>query len=256
MSTVIPTKINQLLQKIPPGALFLTSWMNENGVSYELQRHYRNSMWLTSLSPGVMTRTGEKPTIYGALYSLNTQGEKNFHLGAMSALEISGYSHYVPMGKKTIVLFSPKTERLPLWFTKYDWGVNLQHFTTESFAVETSIDKMKYEGFDLLISSPERAFMECLYLSPQYYNLTDLYYVMESLTILHPKKVQLLLEKCSSVKVKRLFLYMAEKARHSWFDELDLSKITLGSGKREIVKGGAYDSKYKITIPLDLKTYA
>ena len=78
--------------------------------------------------------------------------------------------------------------------------------------------------------------MECLHLAPQYYDITDLYYVMEMLSILPPKNVQRLLEGCRSVKVKRLFLFMAEKARHAWFD-----------------KGGVYDKKYQITIPAELK---
>lgn len=95
--------------------------------------------------------------------------------------------------------------------------------------------------------------MECLHLAPQYYDITDLYYVMEMLSILPPKNVQRLLEECRSVKVKRLFLFMAEKARHAWFEALDLDKVDLGSGKRVIAKGGVYDKKYQITIPAELK---
>ena len=33
-----------------------------------------------------------------------------------------------------------------------------------------------------------------------------------------PNQVQQLLEQCISVKVKRLFLYLAEKTNHSWFE--------------------------------------
>lgn len=95
--------------------------------------------------------------------------------------------------------------------------------------------------------------MECLHLAPQYYDITDLYYVMEMLSILSPKNVQRLLEECRSVKVKRLFLFMAEKARHAWFEALDLDRIDLGSGKRVIAKGGVYNKKYQITIPAELK---
>lgn len=76
---------------------------------------------------------------------------------------------------------------------------------------------------------------------------------MEMLSILPPKNVQRLLEECRSVKVKRLFLFMAEKARHAWFEALDLDKVDLGSGKRVIAKGGVYDKKYQITIPAELK---
>ena len=256
MNTNAPTKINQLLQKVPHGGLFLSSWMYKNGISRELQRHYKKSQWLTPIDVGVMVRTGETPVLFGALASLNEQDNKHFTIGAMSALEIQGFSHYLPLGKKTIVLFSPKGERLPAWFVKKDWNVLLRHFTTECFSPDLGIDTVLQEGINLPVSSPARAFMECLHLSPKYYNLTDLYYVMEMLSLLPPLKVQELLEDCKSVKVKRLFLYMAEKAGHDWLKMLDFSKIPLGTGKRSIVKNGAYNPKYQITIPKELENYA
>ena len=45
--------------------------------------------------------------------------------------------------------------------------------------------------------------------------------------------VQKLLEMCRFVKVKRLFMYMAEKHRHPWVEKLDLSRIDFGKGKAE-----------------------
>ena len=68
------------------------------------------------------------------------------------------------------------------------------------------------------------------------------------MTVVKPKEFQKLLENCSSIKVKRLFLYIAEKIGHSWFKRLDLTKINLGKGVREITKGGSYNSKYNIII--------
>ena len=41
--------------------------------------------------------------------------------------------------------------------------------------------------------------------------------------------VQELLENCSSVKVKRMFLYLADKFKHLWLDLIDLSNVDLGS---------------------------
>jgi hypothetical protein len=64
--------------------------------------------------------------------------------------------------------------------------------------------------------------------------------------------VQQLLEQCASVKVKRLFLYMAEKAGHAWVKHLDRSKVDLGSGKRSVAPGGVYVPKYEITVPKEL----
>jgi hypothetical protein len=255
MNTERKTKINQLLQKQPPGTLFFSEWMYKNGISYELQRRYRETQWLTSIGTGVMIRTGDEPTIYGAISCLNKQQYKHFHIGAMTALELQGNAHYIPMGKQTVVVFGSKNEVLPKWLLSRDWNVILRFFTTQNFSENLGIAEDEENGFPLQISSRERAFMECLHLAPEYYNLTDLYYVMETLNGLRPDLVQQLLENCKSVKVKRLFLYMAEKAEHAWFKYLNLEQISLGSGKRVIVKNGIYNAKYQITLPKDLVDY-
>jgi len=75
---------------------------------------------------------------------------------------------------------------------------------------------------------------------------------MEGLNNLRPDQVQTLLETCTSVKVKRLFMVLAEKAGHSWVSYLDLGKVDFGSGKRSVVNGGAYVEKYQITVPKEL----
>jgi len=45
---------------------------------------------------------------------------------------------------------------------------------------------------------------------------------------------------------------MAEKAKHQWFNYLDLTTINLGTGDRSFLKGGVYNSKYRINIPKEL----
>ncbi|MDP3397876.1 MAG: AbiEi antitoxin N-terminal domain-containing protein, partial [Bacteroidales bacterium] len=77
-----------MLRKLPSETLFFSSWLKENGISYELQRRYRDSKWLTAIGTGVMIRTGESPSIYGALSSLNKQTNKHFYIGGLSALEL------------------------------------------------------------------------------------------------------------------------------------------------------------------------
>jgi hypothetical protein len=67
--------------------------------------------------------------------------------------------------------------------------------------------------------------------------------------------VQEMLEHCGSVKVKRLFMYMAEKTGHSWFSYLNSDKIFLGSGKRIFAVKGAYVPKYQMTVPFELEKY-
>jgi hypothetical protein len=76
--------------------------------------------------------------------------------------------------------------------------------------------------------------------------------IMENLVTLRPKVVQNLLEMCRSVKVKRLFLFLAQKADLPWFTKLNTANLDLGKGKRMIVKDGALDKTYEITVPREL----
>ena len=112
---------------------------------------------------------------------------------------------------------------------------------------------LKY--FSIKISNAPRALMECLYLVPAEQDLMECFHFMESMNNVRPHQVQSLLENCNSIKVKRLFLYLAEKVNHSWFSQIDTSKIDLGSGKRSIVKNGVYDTKYQITISKELEQH-
>lgn len=53
------------------------------------------------------------------------------------------------------------------------------------------------------------------------------------------------------MKVKRLFLYLADLAGHPWRAKLKERRIDLGSGKRLLVRGGKLDPKYQITVPVE-----
>ena len=93
--------------------------------------------------------------------------------------------------------------------------------------------------------------MEMLYLIPNEQSFDEALKITEGSTTLRSQFIQSLLEECNSVKVKPLFLYMAEKSQHTWFKELDLTKLNLGSGKRVVVQNGVLDKKYHITVPRD-----
>jgi hypothetical protein len=79
---------------------------------------------------------------------------------------------------------------------------------------KTGLRTIEHSAFSLQISNPIRALLECLYLIPKKQEFVECYEIMEGLNNLRPKQVQELLEQCTSIKVKRLFLYMAEKAGH------------------------------------------
>ena len=101
------------------------------------------------------------------------------------------------------------------------------------------------------ISAPERAILEMLTLVPAQQGFDEAFKIIENALTLRPSLMQELLRQCDSIKVKRLFLYMAEKAQLTVADRLLQNAIDLGQGKRVIVKNGRLDQKYLITIPKD-----
>lgn len=135
---------------------------------------------------------------------------------------------------------------------RYDMKIVPFHTGIFKNPATQSLDR---NGLSLILSSPEQAFLECMHLVPDHYNYMDLYYIMEQLTSLDPDKVQTALENTSSQRVKRMFLYMAEKAGHYWFDMLDLDKFGLTTSKLQLVDNGVYISKYRITVPKELNDY-
>jgi hypothetical protein len=254
MSIEKSNKINRLLQDYYPGKLYFSNNLKQHGYSNQLLKQYRNSGWLTSLSKGVMYRTGDKLRAYPALTSYKQQLGKNFHIAAHSALELNGFNHYVPMGKPVLMLGHPKQQIIPEWMKGNNFDMTLKFFSTETFS-KPQLSTSTVDGIDLLVSTSEQAFFECLLLSPKQYAFIDLFYIMEQLTTLRPEIVQDLLENTDNFKVKRLFLYMAEKAGHYWFDLLDVKKIDTGMAKHQLVENGIYVPKYKITVPKELYEY-
>jgi len=230
-----------------------SEWLKKEGYSRQLLNKYKGSGWLESLCRGVMVLKGTDRKALVALACYNEQVGKHFRLAALSALEQIGINHYVPMGKRNLmVAYSNVTP--PSWFKSNLFDSTFTLFSTDAFSYLATVN-LDIEGYRLLASAPELAFLECLLLAPHRYSLMDLYYVMEQLTSLRPDVVQHLLEGTTNNKVKRLFLYMAEKANHYWYDMLDASNIELGTGKMQLVKGGVYLPKYKITIPKELYDY-
>lgn len=248
------TKINRLRQQTPSNGILLTSWLEKSGFSRNEVSNYIKSGWLQRIIRGVYKFTGDTPSLYGTLASYQKQTSVIYHIGAASALELKGFSHYIAMGKPTAIVFSPVRPPLPQWLNDAEFDMNLVTVSSKVFGT-TGIEQLDYEGQTLTVSSPERAIMECILLSPAYYDLMDVYYLMEMLSSIRASLVQQLLEDCTSVKVKRMFLYMAEKARHRWFDKLDRSRISLGSGTRSFMKGGVKNPSYDIVIPKELADY-
>lgn len=255
MSTVEQLKINTLLQSMPSGAVMLSSWLKDQGYSFDLQKRYRKSGWLESIGTGAMIRAGDDVGYEGGLYALQAQAGSSVHVGGRSALSLLGKAHYLELAQSKVILFGGARENLPVWFRDHDWGMEISYYATSFLPPDMGLTDVEFKTFSIKVSSAPRALMECLYLAPDHQDLVECYELMELLGDLPPAHVRALLEACKSVKVKRLFMVMAEKARHCWLPYLDLSNVDFGSGKRSVVSNGSYNAKYQITVPRELASY-
>lgn len=253
MTTQKETKLRTLLKHIQPETVVLASWLKKIGISGDLQKHYLRSGWLNSLGRGAFKRPEDNVEWPGAVYAMQNQSDLAVHVGAISALTVLGYGHYLRFEKESIYLFSPYNKNLPKWFIAADWGSPIYHQMTSFLPENIGIITHDSKNIPVKISSAERAIFECLYLAPKEIDLVECYHLMEGLVNLKPKLIQEMLEKCNSIKVKRLFLYLAEKAKHQWMTFVDTTSIDIGNGNRQISKGGVYISKYQITVAKELE---
>lgn len=203
-----------------------------------------------------MIRLADKVGYEGAIYALQNQLGSTIHPAGKTALSLLGKSHYLEFSAKKLVLFGGKSERLPTWFKKHDWNVETEFHPSDFLPKDLGLTEFQISNLELKISSAARAMMECLYLTPGKQELLECCEIFEGLNNLRPAMVQQLLEQCGSVKVKRLFMYLAEKFEHEWVKHLNHEKIDLGSGKRSLAQNGVYIPKYQITVSKEVAAYA
>ena len=195
---------------------------------------------------------GDKVDWTGGLYAIQEQLGLLIHIGGKTALEMHGYAHFLPLGKgRKVFLFGAPLLRPPAWFMRHGWDVKPIYATTTLFGkdAELGLTKKEMGAYSITLSSPERAIMEILNLVPKQASFEEARLLFGGLTTLRPQLAQKLLERCNSIKVTRLFMFLAEKFNHAWTAKLETSKLNFGEGKRMIVKGGHLDLKYKITVP-------
>lgn len=252
MASEQSSKINQLLKKWPPGCVAVLPWLERQGVYQQLVHEYIKTSWLRRVGQGAYAREGDKIDWTGGLYAMQEQIGLPIHVGGKTALQMLGYAHFLPLGKgQTVWLFGTPNVKLPAWFKEYPWEVTIRYTTNNLFSAAASqgLTRKEVGAYSVAMASPERAIMEVLSLAPKQESYEEAKLLMEGLTTLRPRLVQTLLEDCNSIKVKRLFMVLAESSQLRWVTKLELSRVDFGKGKRMLVRGGRFDSKYNITVP-------
>jgi hypothetical protein len=251
MNTKSSSKLNQLLTRWQRGAVYTQTYLTRLGYYHDLVKGYRRNGWLDSVGTGAFKLSGDSVDWFGGLYSLQQQLKSPVHVGGQTALELKGFSHYGRLGAGKCFLYAPSGTRLPKWFRQFEWGVGINFKATNLFppGLPKSFSDYKHKELMVTISAPERAAFEMLYHVPAAITFEEAFLIIESLISLRPHIVQNLLENCNSVKVKRLFMYMADQHKHPWLDNINSSNIDFGKGKRLIVSNGMLNKAYNITVP-------
>ncbi|SDF60771.1 Transcriptional regulator, AbiEi antitoxin, Type IV TA system [Celeribacter baekdonensis] len=279
MSTQRGQKLNSLQHLLPEGLVVSSRWLDEAGYSSALRSKYVASGWLEQPARGLYRRPRAETQWQHMVVSLQSLMRMPVAVGGLTALELQGYGHYVPMGHlRRVYLYTEA--RLPKWLN--EMGQTIQFLPRNarklfsSGAISKTINALPplastkndetIEGpanglrihvwgdrsWPMMISRPERAILEFLDELPDNQSFQHVADLFTGLSNLSPRQLQETLESCDSVKVKRLFLWFAERSGHSWGKRLDLDAINTGSGKRVIAKGGRLDPKYHITVPKNL----
>jgi len=253
------------------------AWLEKHGYYRALRQKYVARGWLDRVARGVYRRPAPFPpeaagrgvSWESIVISLQTLLQAKFVVGGRTALEMQGFAHYLSAEpQREVHLYG--TDKHPRWLLK----LNLEnrfvfHSAKRLFPNEIVLDRddaanhplvrasyvrQQFGKWDwpLVTSSPERAILEMLDELPQRETFHQADMLFEGLRTLSPRKLQPLLQACRSVKVKRLFLWFAERHQPPWLKTLDRTGIDLGKGKRLLARGGKLDPKFNITVPESL----
>lgn len=251
------SKLNWLMEHTLPGSLVLQPWLTQHGIGYSLAQKYVASGWLRKLAPGVYVRpvagSTRAPNWADALQALTEQLNLPVHLAGLSSLAQQGLSHYLSLGQEAVWVGVRNRQSLPKWFRELpgqDWrycsNTKLTDLTADDFTL------LKVDGRNVRTSKPELAAYEVADAVGQFISFEHAAELFQGLVNLSPRKVQSLLERSSAVQTNRVFLFLSQQCGHQWAKRLDESKVTLGAGKRQVVRNGRYDERYQITVPRSL----
>jgi hypothetical protein len=259
MATRNEQKLNWLLRSIPQGMVVDAAWLTAAGYSTSLRSQYVAASWLERPARGVYALPAAELTWETVLASLQHLMHRSLHVGGRSALELHGYGPNLAPGAPTsVIVYSD--EPLPSWLhqlpdmPRFEARTIAPIFPTEgtgsTAATVAPLDTAA--RYPLLVSVPERAWLELLADVPHRVTFEMADAIGDAMRTLRPTLLQRLLEATRSVKVRRLALWFADRHAQPWRERLEPDRIDLGTGNRTLVPKGRLDPTYRITYPRGL----
>jgi hypothetical protein len=244
-------RLKWVLDRVPHGQLVDTPTLERHGVTRQLAHKYVESGWLEPVVRGVYRRPSasdarlEWRTVVRSLQALMQYPTV---VGGRTALEEQGFRHYVSRSDEAPVHLYGAAH--PSWLKRLPGPATFVLHSDTLFAKGTSdwVETPSPAG-PLTCSSPERAVLELLDELPNAESFHIVDTVFEGLAAARPQRLAGLLQRCTSVKVKRLFFVFADRHAHGWRKYLKAEDVNLGSGPRALVAGGKMHPLYKVSVP-------
>ena len=239
---------------VPEGFVVTRASLLKRGVKAHSLDNLLKSKQIIALQPGVYRRPYAGPLSWQTVVcSLNHMGS-DLVVGGMTALENQGLAHYLSLANdRPIHLYG--CDPMPSWLNQLGLPETFVHHRLTRLAKHERENQQfvatAYAGAEpgYLLSQPERAILEALEEVPAGLSFDHADQIMQGLVGLSPRRLDELLRLTPSVKVKRLFFWLAERQGHAWLRKLNAKDYDLGSGKRVLAKGGKLDKTYQITVP-------
>ena len=250
-STMSSENTKSLEQCLPDGQLVNRAWLKERGFDRPRVDYALRAGKLVALSQGIYRRPGPALKWEHVVFSLNEMGYP-VHVGGRSALELQGLAHYLPLGgTQRIDLYS--SMKIPAWPLGFSDSFTFEIHNKQLFNEfpKAGLSSLPFGAWDWPVphSTPELALLELLADVREEADFSAADQFFEGAVNLRPGLLYELLTNCKQVKTKRLFFWFSDRHGHAWRKALETEGIDLGGGKRMLVKGGAFDAVYQITVP-------
>ena len=225
-------------------------WFKSYGINRQAVHQSVKNKLIRKLGGGAYIKAKDKLNWQSAVWTAQKELKLPFHVAGQTALELQGLGHFVKIGKPFAYMVKTDHMRVPVWLKNNHWGVVFHFRNSSLFPPDLALMKYNKSKFHFILSSRERAIMEMISHLELGNSFETLERYFEGLLNLRGFLVQKLLENCSSIKVKRVFLYMADKLKLPIMKNLNTRRIQLGHGKRVISHKGKLNKVYNITVPI------
>ncbi len=255
-----------LLKLVPEGMPVTRQWLMAQNPDFD--RHAIDNLikseQLSALAPGVYLRPETELSWQNVVASVQNVMKLELYVGGLTALELQGFAHYLPLGsERTVHLYGQ--DPLPKWVNgalpqvRFLRQPPLRALGSAGLVRGAGSPSKEPAGLQsIMISTVERALLEVLMDVPDKQSFEHADQLLQGMTTLSPRRLGPLLRSCRNVKVRRLFYWLAERHDHAWFSRLtkpeDLDDLGLGSGNRLLARHGKLDPRHKITVPEEMWT--